>query len=212
MIYFSDATSMNDKKISLERDILLTISYFHTKNYIWAIKEANSIKKRYSSDRYELLDVISGVSFANPGDFYSAKRIFKDLYSVTTDKTKQDFFAEIINLLDAANSYSYKNPILAGVLSTVIPGLGYVYCGRFVDAIISFLLVGLSGYISYDGYRNNSWVQFGVFSLFTISFYGGNIYGSVRRAIKDNYLIAKDELDKINVRLYEYEIFYSYPF
>jgi tetratricopeptide (TPR) repeat protein len=205
--YLSSSHSVNNKKISFERDILLMLSYYHTKNYALVIDEITDIKKKYTVS-YEFLDVIAGVSYASLGDFGMAKKIFDDLYVDTKDNDKKEFFKEFSKLLDKANSYSYKSPLFSGILSAIFPGLGYIYCGRYVDGIISFLLVGLSSFVAYDGYRHNSWVQFGVFSILAISFYGGNIYGSVRRAIKDNYLVAKDELDKINIKLYEYEIFF----
>lgn len=38
------------------------------------------------------------------------------------------------------------NPILAGILSFLIPGLGQVYNGQFIEAVVWFFMTGL-GYL-----------------------------------------------------------------
>jgi tetratricopeptide (TPR) repeat protein len=72
-----------------------------------------------------------------------------------------------------------KDPKLAGFLS-IIPGGGYLYCERYQDALIAFLLNGgliLAAYESFDK---------GLLTFVEFGFYAGNIYGAVTSAHKFN--------------------------
>ena len=86
-----------------------------------------------------------------------------------------------------------KSPVLSGLFSAVVPGLGQGYCERWGDALYSFVLsVGglASSYYFWDRDRK--------FAIFTGTlgsfFYLGNIYGGIGAAIlynknkKDEYI------------------------
>ena len=72
-----------------------------------------------------------------------------------------------------------KSPLLAGVLSAVLPGAGRLYTGNYGDAFSSLLLTGIFGYLAYENF-SDGYIRSGViFSAITAFFYGGNVYGSV---------------------------------
>lgn len=83
----------------------------------------------------------------------------------------------------------HKSPLLAGVMSTLIPGTGKMYAGRFGDGIFSLLLISGTSWLSYEGFRDSGissfkgWL-FGGLSLF---FHTGNVYGSVKAAQVTNH-------------------------
>ena len=79
---------------------------------------------------------------------------------------------------------SYKNPIIAGFLSALVPGLGKVYVKRHWDGFISFITIGLSAWQAYSGFRKDGNRSFRgwLFSSLTAFFYAGNIYGSASSA------------------------------
>lgn len=74
-----------------------------------------------------------------------------------------------------------KSRILAGAMSTIIPGLGKIYAGKTKEGIASFMHVGVLGLITYDLYRKDKKINvFNTLSAVVFAvFYGGNIYGSV---------------------------------
>ena len=74
-----------------------------------------------------------------------------------------------------------KNPLLAGSLSTVLPGSGRVYVGRSNDALLTVFLLGVLGWAAYDGFSENGVSSRKGWTLGTLGgiFYLGNIYGSV---------------------------------
>jgi len=87
--------------------------------------------------------------------------------------------------LDKEALIPQKNPKLAGFLS-IIPGGGYLYCERYQDALIAFLLNGgliLAAYESFDKEHN---ALGGLLTFVGFGFYAGNIYGSVTSAHKFN--------------------------
>ena len=81
-----------------------------------------------------------------------------------------------------------KSPLLAGFLSTALPGSGRVYVGRLNDALLTVFLLGVLGWGAYDGFSENGVSSRKGWALGTIGgiFYLGNIYGSVVAAQTHN--------------------------
>ena len=89
-----------------------------------------------------------------------------------------------------------RSPLLAGMLSTIVPGAGRLYTGRLADALNTLFTVGLTGWQAYEGFRRDGLSSVKGWSLGTLCgvFYVGNIYGSVisarvyNRDITDEFL------------------------
>ena len=81
-----------------------------------------------------------------------------------------------------------KSPLLAGFLSTVLPGSGRVYVGRLNDALLTVFFLGVLGWGTYDGFAENGVSSRKGWTLGTLGgiFYLGNIYGSVVAAQTHN--------------------------
>ena len=81
-----------------------------------------------------------------------------------------------------------KSPLLAGFLSTVLPGSGRVYIGRPNDALVTVFLLGVLGWTAYDGFSDNGVSSRKGWTFGTLGgiFYLGNIYGSVVAAQTHN--------------------------
>ncbi len=81
-----------------------------------------------------------------------------------------------------------KSPLLAGFLSTALPGSGRLYVGRSNDALITVFLLGVLGWTAYDGFAENGLSSRKGWTLGTIGgiFYFGNIYGSIVAAQRHN--------------------------
>jgi hypothetical protein len=105
------------------------------------------------------------------------------LVSASLSVLHQDFYNE-----------RFKRPGLAAVMSTVVPGSGKVYAGRWKDGLFSVLLLGTSAWqawrlIDKKGIENP-------FSIFftgmSVGFYMGNIYGSHKAANEYNSRIYEE--------------------
>jgi len=87
--------------------------------------------------------------------------------------------------LDKETLIPQKNPKLAGFLS-IIPGGGYLYCERYQDALIAFLLNGGLILAAYESFDKGHGALGGLITFVGFGFYAGNIYGSVTSAHKFN--------------------------
>jgi hypothetical protein len=97
------------------------------------------------------------------------------LYTLTCDFAQQKF----------------KKPVIALALSTVLPGSGKAYSGRWGDAAVSFLLVTSGAYASYRAFHKkgihsfNGWLFGGI----AFSFYASNLFGSFKAARNHNEVL-----------------------
>lgn len=74
--------------------------------------------------------------------------------------------------------YGWKSPAKAAILSAIIPGAGKMYTGRWKDGFYSLLIIGLSGWQAYSGFKNGAKTKGYFFAGLTAFFYAGNVYGS----------------------------------
>jgi len=112
----------------------------------------------------------------------NANRYFSKITPLNQDKYRLQSLA-----VDLENEkfIPAKNPGVAGVLA-VVPGAGYVYCERYQDAFIAFLLNGVLFYAAYESFDEDLNALGGILTVIGLGFYAGNIYGSVSSAHKYN--------------------------
>jgi TM2 domain-containing membrane protein YozV len=104
------------------------------------------------------------------------------------EKTLDDCYGKL-------TTFPHKSPVIAGLLSAVIPGLGKIYAGKIRQGIGAFLPVAALGLLTYESYNKGGvksarFIGFG--SIFAI-FYAGNIWGSA-----------------VSVKVNQYEFYHSY--
>ena len=87
--------------------------------------------------------------------------------------------------LAAADHIPTKSPFLAGGLS-ILPGLGQLYCQRYEDALIAFLVNGGLILASVEAFNHDLYALGSVIGFVELGFYAGNIYGAVGDAHKFN--------------------------
>ena len=174
------------------------------KNAIDKFSNIDSKSMFYSSSKIEKLkalflirDSLSFYSEAemliNPVSEYSNSAL-KLKYSsfLFTDNlpVKNDFLVpfnsdekiKVSDLYDWKQNPPYKSELLAGILSTVIPGAGKIYTQNYGDGITAFILTGLFGYLAYTNFDHNHNFRAWTFTGLSAFFYAGNIYGSVASA------------------------------
>ena len=116
------------------------------------------------------------------GDWERAARAFN---KISPQGHEQYRIAELISQLEKADQIDRLSPGLAGALA-IFPGGGYLYCRRYQDALISFLVNGLLIYSAYEAFDNDLVALGSLVTLVGIGFYSGNIYGSISSAHKYN--------------------------
>ena len=89
---------------------------------------------------------------------------------------------EISDFYEWKENPPYKSEVLAGILSTIIPGSGKIYTENYSDGVTAFILTGLFGYLAYTNFDHNHDFRAWTFTGLSALFYAGNIYGSVASA------------------------------
>ena len=120
-----------------------------------------------------------------------------DLENLPTDIRKSN--ANYQELAVRGKHLPRKSPILAGCLSTVIPGTGKIYNERLADAVNAMITIGLSSWLAYDGFKKNgpNSVKGWTFGVVACSFYLGNIYGAVIASQTHNQQIESKFLEQL---------------
>ena len=99
----------------------------------------------------------------------------------------------------------YKNPNTAGALA-ILPGLGHLYCERPKDALVAFLLNGVTIWAAIEAFDEDLNVLGSILLLLELGFYAGNIYSAVNTAHKINRKVRNDFRrglpDRLNLNLF----------
>jgi hypothetical protein len=132
---------------------------------------------------------------------------WENALSYTSDIEKYSDFYRLTPIIKNASELKYKSPGLSLTMSAIIPGSGKIYSGYWKDGLFSFLFVGVSAWQSYRGFNQKGmssfygWMMGGI----SLSFYTGNLYGSVKAANKRNHELDHsilDEFEKVFISTY----------
>lgn len=100
----------------------------------------------------------------------------------------------------------YKDPLAAGGMAGVLPGLGHAYCGRYKDGALAFLVNGLFLWAAVESFDNDQEVLGGILTFLELGWYTGNIYSAVNGAHKHNQRVRNEFRrslpDRLNLDLF----------
>ncbi len=99
---------------------------------------------------------------------------------------------EAAALIDRYQDLPEKSPVLAGILSAVLPGSGYIYAEHYGDGITAFLVNGLFIAGTAAAIHQENYAVAGIVGGVGVPFYLGNIYGSANAARKWNRRIRNE--------------------
>jgi TM2 domain-containing membrane protein YozV len=220
--YFSDDTVMY--KIAL--------GHFKIENYEEAAKRFQNINNQsefYASSRIEFLkskiyledfDYLN--SFSPDTSNGSELKLFflSTLLSGRTLLDKHEFLipfekekkSKALDFYEWKKDPPYKSLVLAGILSTIVPGAGKIYTDQISEGLTAFVLNSLFVFLSYDNFKNKHNLRGWIFAGTGTLFYAGNIYGSVTSANIYNSRIdyeyredVKSFLEEMNYFINEYD-------
>lgn len=108
---------------------------------------------------------------------------------------------QTIALLDRVGELPRKSPAVAGMMSAVVPGSGYMYAGRYGDGIVALIVNGafIAGTVA--AIHQENYAVAAIVGGIGVPFYIGNIYGSANAATKWNISVRKEFREKIAVSL-----------
>ncbi len=89
-------------------------------------------------------------------------------------------------------------PALAVLLSTFLPGSGEIYAGQPLVGIVSFLITGSSGLVSYLAAKSGDWVSASfVFSFLFLRFYSGCRHNAADFCLERQRILTRKHLNSI---------------
>ncbi len=88
----------------------------------------------------------------------------------------------IIDPVEPLKRSSGKSPVLAALMSAIIPGTGRIYADRSWDGIFGFIMFAMPAASAYNSRNDESTIAFSIYASAAAVFYGGEIYGAWRTA------------------------------
>ena len=113
----------------------------------------------------------------------------------------EDNVKEAAVQLDRYRELPEKSPVLAGIMSAILPGSGYFYAEHYGDGITAFLINGLFIAGTVTAIHQENYAVAGIVGGIGVPFYLGNIYGSANAAKKWNLGVRNEVIQKINATL-----------
>lgn len=184
----------SNQLIKTELELLLGKSYYYQKKYPKAISTFEWSGINIENPLYNEMQFCIGLSYARLFYWDEAVKYFDKVDSLS-DRGK---ISKILcDSITTVYSLSTRQPWLAGALSAVVPGAGYIYSNRPATGIASLIVNGLLFWAGYDAVRNESYGLASAIGFFGMGWYVGNIKGSVNAANEYNFNKRNDFLDKL---------------
>ncbi|MBM3242320.1 membrane protein insertion efficiency factor YidD [Candidatus Poribacteria bacterium] len=167
-------------------------------NSISHLKELHRVENK--TYRWKLQHLM-GLNYLMQKRWGDANRLFDSLAHISPDEEAKAVALKFKNYAEEGEHLPHKNPILAGSLSSILPGTGKIYCGRYADGFFSLVLLGATGLLVYDGFRHDGVdsVEGWFFGTLGGIFYLGNVYGSAVAAQIYNRQREKDLLLRVSL-------------
>ena len=142
-----------------------------------------------------------GWVYLEKGLWENAQTCFDKISAQNREKYR---LKQLLKELDKKKNLKHKNPSVAGLLA-IVPGAGHLYCERYRDALVSFLVNGALIITAYEAFDHDNDALGGIITFVELGFYSGNIYSAVSSAHKYNrdekyrFLRYLKEHAKINI-------------
>jgi hypothetical protein len=184
-----------DSKIADERKLLLAKTMIISKDYNLAKLELfNLINSTQSNPIRQKALYFNGVASIYTYDWDMANKYFDKFYSVSNNENR----SRDLNKLLLETNKTYKSPLLAQILSAIMPGAGQFYAENWRNGLNAFLLNGLFiGLTANAIYKKNYDDASLIFLLLTSRYYMGNIYHAGRDAEKYNENLDRQTAEKV---------------
>lgn len=173
-----------EAEIRAEAAYRIGATSFEQGRYAQAIADLRPVAERYSHTAAgEQARYLLGWSYLRARQWPEASQTF-----ATIDATSP-LFPSSRALADAARAgeeLPRKSPVLAGLMSAVIPGTGQFYTGRWRDGTVALLLNGAFLAAGLEAVSAGNEAAAGLLLFFEAAWYSGTIYGAVNAAQKYN--------------------------
>lgn len=172
--------------------------HFNLANYQDALSISDKGLQNSGSDYLKIrFKLLQSTIHANNYNWDGVRSVYGSLQSLPYPK-------EVLNqktaLINNSLPLPQKSPRTAALLS-VVPGLGYAYAGHKQTALSAFVVNSLLTYATYSSFQSRNYGMGVLTGVFNLSFYIGNIYGSVKSAKRYNQSQKKSLAEKLNYNI-----------
>jgi len=174
---------LSDSLVSNEMDLLISNSYYRIGQYSNVISILNwqyLKSSEYFKDKFLFL---SGISYSR---LFQVEKAIDQMKHIQQKSTKKEVADRFVIYFQDLNNVSNKSPFLAGTLSAIIPGSGYLYSKHYETALTSFIINGLIIWAVHDAIKEKQYGIASAATVFGLGWYIGNIEGSAKAAVKQN--------------------------
>ena len=174
---------INENNLHFDASYQIAYSYFITGQYDASIQSLdNTLNKINNPDEVDRLQVLKAFNFAYKRQWKETERLLTPLNS--EDENLKNLAFRLKTILKEVENLPRKNPALAAFFSTIMPGSGKIYCKEYGDGIYSLIIIGITAYSAFSGFHENgiNSIRGWLFGGMSMTFYIGNIYGSIMSA------------------------------
>lgn len=168
-----------DSLAGIEMDFLLAKGYYKSKNFSKTITTLEWKNNKPGNKYYFEYQFLLGISYAR---LFKEKVAIEKMYILKKIDTKNEMPNRFIDYFQKFENIPQKSRFLAGALSAILPGSGYLYCDRPGTGLTSFIINGLLIWSVRDAFKNKQYGLASAALFFGFGWYLGNINGSVDAA------------------------------
>jgi outer membrane protein assembly factor BamD (BamD/ComL family) len=178
------------------------LGYWKLKKYADAKTALEEVAASYPDSDHAPLALIANVMLALDQDNVNASRQdMEKMIAAYPDYPASMRAKESFELFDQYQELPKKSEILAGIMSAVVPGSGYIYAEHYGDGITAFFINALAIAGTVTAISNENYAVAVIVGGVGLPFYIGNIYGSANAAKKWNIAVRNELRNRISVTL-----------
>ena len=179
------------------------LGYWKLKKYQKARAALEGVAASYPDSKYAPLALVANAMLALDQDNVNASRQgMEKLIQTYPDDPGSLGVKEALRLLDQYQNLPRKSETLAGIMSAVVPGSGYIYAEHYGDGITAFIINALAIAGTITAVYHENYAVAGIVGGIGLPFYFGNIYGSANAAKKWNIAVRNELRNRISVTLH----------
>ena len=178
------------------------LGYWKLKKYANAKTALEGVTATYPDSGYAPLALVADSMLALDQDNVNDGRTgLEKLVAAYPDYPASLKAKETFRLFDQYQNLPRKSETLAGIMSAVVPGSGYIYAEHYGDGITAFLINALAIAGTVTAVHNENYAVAVIVGGIGLPFYFGNIYGSANAANKWNIAVRNELRNRISVTL-----------
>jgi TolA-binding protein/TM2 domain-containing membrane protein YozV len=191
-----------DSGYAIQAGYLEGVSQWKLKNYDRARAALEILVEQYPESEYAPRSlVVICLAALDENKAEVSRQALKRFLERYPDHLGEENVREALALLDRYQELPEKSPVLAGVMSAILPGSGYIYAEHYGDGITAFLINGLFIAGTITAIHQENYAVAGIVGGVGVPFYLGNIYGSANAAKKWNLGVRNEIIQKIHSTL-----------